>query len=139
MWIKVLGIIFFGVFAIAFSSDLYVIDYTYNSTGRGIEHGIDAGIIRSGIVVDAQQGIVQLEESSLKDATKSEFMRYMKMDMNLENAIMKNSEFDLNLTYDAEGVPWVQVEFHTRVSFSIPFIDYPVTVNRKIAYESIYK
>lgn len=139
MWVKVMGVILFGVLGIALLTDWYVIDRVYDAVGRGIEHSIDAGIVRSGIVTDAQQGVVQLEPEALKAATKSEFIRYLGLSTNLENAIMKDSSFDLKLDYDDNGVPWVQVEFHTKVSFSFPDIEYPVTVNRKVAYESIYK
>ncbi|EJW14338.1 hypothetical protein M5X00_24320 [Paenibacillus alvei] len=138
MWFKVIFSIFIGMIAIGFLSDLWVLDRTFNDAGRAIEHSLDAGIIESGIVEDAQQGIVRLEESALRDSTKAAFKRNMKLDQNLENKIMKNSQFDLSKTY-IDGVPWIQVEFKTHVTFSFPDVKYPITVNRKIAFESIYK
>ncbi|BFH18137.1 hypothetical protein J6TS7_38220 [Paenibacillus dendritiformis] len=138
MWIKAMFSIFIGMIAIGLMSDLWVLDRTYNDSGRAIEHSLDAGIIESGIVDDAQQGIVRLEESALRDATKAAFRRNMKLDQNLENKIMKNSHFELKKTY-IDGVPWIQVEFRTHVTFAFPDVQYPVTVKRKIAFESIYK
>lgn len=138
MWVKILGVILIGTIALGFISDLVVIDHVYSKGGRSIEHSIDAGIIKSGIVEDAQQGIVRLNESELKDATEAEFRHNMDLDSKLENKIMKNSQFNLQLTY-VDGIPWIEVEFRTHVSFTLPFIKYPITIRRKIAFESTYK
>lgn len=139
MWMKVLGVILFGILGLALLADLYVIEDIYDSAGRAVEHSIDAGIVRSGIVTDAQHGFVQLEQHALKAATQGEFIRSLKLDSNMENKVMKNSQFDLELKYDTDGIPWVEVVFKTQVSFSLPDIEYPVTVTRKIAYGSMYK
>lgn len=138
MWFKALFGVLIGIIAIGFLSDMLILDKTYTDSGRAIEHSIDAGIVESGIVEDAQQGIVRLEDSALKDATKAAFRRNMKLDEKLENKIMKDSSFDLKKTY-IDGIPWIQVEFRTHVSFSLPDVKYPVRVTRKIALESIYK
>lgn len=138
MWFKALFGVLLGIIAIGFLSDMLILDKTYTDSGRAIEHSIDAGIVESGIVEDAQQGIVRLEESALRDATKAAFRRNMNLDDKLENKIMKNSQFDLKKTY-VDSVPWIQVEFRTHVTFAFPDVQYPVTVKRKIAFESIYK
>jgi hypothetical protein len=139
MWVKLLFIIFFGTIGIAFLCDYFALDYVYSSAGRGIEHSIDAGIIKSGIVVDAQNGIVKLDGSSLETTVKKEFAKYMGMDSNLENKLLKDSNFELSLVYDQNEVPWVHVKFDTRMSFAIRGVEYPVKVNRKIDFESVYK
>lgn len=138
MWIKVLGMILFGVIGIAFLMDLIVVNYSYDSAGRGIEHALDAGIVKSGYVTDAQEGTIDLDEATLIQSTRQEFIRYMKMNNAMENKVMKDTSFEVQLSYDREGIPWVQVQFHAKVSFSIPGITYPVDVKRKIAYESTY-
>lgn len=137
--IKAYFIMLFGFIGLAFLAGWYVVDSTYQSTGRGIEQGLDAGIIKSGYVEDAQKGYVRLEEKSLQYAVKEAFRKNMNLDSQLENNIMKNSQFQLQLTHDSNGVPWIEVEFHTHVSLFIKQIQYPITVNRKIGYESIYK
>ncbi|MNW32167.1 hypothetical protein D3C74_91030 [compost metagenome] len=138
MWVKVLAVILFGTIALAFLTDLYVIEQTYGKAGRAIEHSIDAGIIHSGIVEDAQEGVVRLEVAALRESVRDEFQDYMHLDDNLENRIMKDSQFDVSISYNDE-VPIVNVLFSTSVSFSIPDIDYPITVKRNILYESVYK
>lgn len=138
MWIKVLGMILFGVIGIAFLMDLTIINYSYESAGRGIEHALDAGIIESGYVIDAQEGTVALDEEKLIQSTKQEFIRYMKFNNQMENQVMKDTSFQVQLSYDQEGIPWVQIQFHAKVSFSIPGVTYPVDVKRKIAYESTF-
>lgn len=138
MWVKILAIMLFGTIGLAFLADLYVIEQTYTDTGRAIGHSIDAGIIRSGIVEDAQEGVVRLEVTALKSAVRDEFQNYLGLDDKLENRIMKDSELDVSISYSDE-VPVVNVVFSTKVSFSIPDIDYPVTVKRNILYESVYK
>lgn len=139
MWVKLLAVILFGTMGLAFICDWVVLDYTYTSAGRGIEHAIDAGIIKSEIVLDAQNGTVQLQEAALQQAVKNEFVEYMDMDNSMENKIMKHSSFELHLRYDDNNVPWVEVAFNTHVSFAVRGVDYPVQVNRKIDFESVYK
>jgi hypothetical protein len=136
---KVVGIMLFGVIGLAFFTDWYVTDTVYDSTGRGIEHALDASIVKTGIVLDAQQGHVQLQQSQLLTTVKQEFIRNQNLNTEMENSIMKDSDLQLHLEYDANGVPWVTATFHTKVSFMLPFIEYPVTVYRKIAYEGVYK
>ncbi|WP_268627007.1 hypothetical protein [Paenibacillus alvei] len=138
MWVKVIAVILFGVIGLGFFCDYLVQDMVYSKTGRAIEHSIDAGIIKSGIVEDAKQGIVRLNPSDLKDATRSEFQRYMNLDSALENKVMKDSQFDLRMEY-IDGIPWIDVDFYTHVTFAFPDVKYTVRVNRKIAYESVYK
>lgn len=138
MWMKVIAVILFGTLGLAFVCDLIVIDEVYSKAGRAVEHSIDAGIIHSGIVEDAQQGIVRLNEPDLRDATQTAFRRNMNLDSQLQNKIIKNGRFNLKLDY-IDSVPWIQVEFKTDVSFSLPFIKYPITITRKVPYESIYK
>ncbi|MBA9086492.1 hypothetical protein FHR92_002970 [Fontibacillus solani] len=139
MWIKVLGVILFGTICLAFLCDLIVLDYAYSSAGRGVEHSIDAGIIKSGIVVDAQNGLVQLNKPALQAAAKAEFIKYMGLTGDMENNIMKNSSYELSLVYDENDVPWIEVKFYTHVSFTIRAVEYPVKVNRKIDFVSVYK
>lgn len=139
MWMKVFGVMLFGVFGLAFLTDWYVIDTVYDSTGRGIEHSLDASIVKTGIVLDAQQGNVQLQQSQLLSVVKQEFIRNQNLNAEMENSIMKDSDLQLHLEYDADGVPWVTAIFYTKVSFMLPFIEYPVAVNRTIAYEGVYK
>jgi hypothetical protein len=136
---KVVGIMLFGVIGLAFFTDWYVTDTIYDSTGRGIEHALDASIVKTGIVLDAQQGNVQLKQSQLLSVVKQEFIRNQNLSVAMENSIMKDSDLQLHLEYDSEGVPWITATFHTKVSFMLPDVQYPVTVNRKIAYEGVYK
>ena len=136
---KVFGVMLFGVLGLAVLTDWYVTDTVYDSAGRGIENALDASIVKTGIVLDAQQGNVQLQKSQLLSAVKQEFIRNQNLNTEMENSIMKDSDLQLHLEYDADGVPWVTAIFHTKVSFMLPFIEYPVTVNRKIAYEGVYK
>jgi hypothetical protein len=139
MWIKVCGAILFGLILIVLVMDLLVVDSVYDSTGRAMEHAIDAGIIRSGIVRDAQQGLVQLEQNALRSATRDAFIRSLSLNAAMENPVLKDSSFELHLTYDSGDVPWIDVVFRTHVSFALPGVAYPVTVHRNIPYESIYK
>lgn len=139
MWIKVLGAILFGLILVVLVMDLLVVDSVYDSTGRTIENAIDAGIIRSGIVTDAQQGRVQLEQNTLRSATREAFIQSLGLNDAMENPVMKSSSFELHLTYDSGDVPWIDVVFRTHVSFALPGVSYPVTVHRNIPYESIYK
>lgn len=139
MWIKVCGAILFGLILTVLIMDFLVVDSVYDSNGRAIEHAIDAGIIRSGIVTDAQQGLVQLEQNTLRAATREAFIQSLHLSSTLENPIMKDSSFELKLTYDSSDVPWIDVVFRTHVSFAIPGVTYPVTIHRNIPYESIYK
>ncbi|ULO07134.1 hypothetical protein H1230_30065 [Paenibacillus sp. 19GGS1-52] len=139
MWIKVCGAILFGLILTVLIMDFLVVDSVYDSNGRAIEHAIDAGIIRSGIVTDAQQGLVQLEQNTLRAATREAFIQSLHLSSALENPIMKDSSFELKLTYDSSDVPWIDVVFRTHVSFAIPGVTYPVTIHRNIPYESIYK
>ncbi|GGG06200.1 hypothetical protein GCM10010912_58530 [Paenibacillus albidus] len=139
MWIKVCGAILFGLILIVLVMDLLVVDSVYDSTGRAMEHSIDAGIVRSGIVTDAQQGKVQLEPNALRSATREAFRQALSLSGNLENAVMKDSQFELQLSYDADEVPWIDVVYRTHVSFALPGVQYPVTVHRNIPYESIFK
>ena len=138
MWVKLLGLILFGTICLAFLTDLYVIESTYRKAGPAIEHAIDAAIIRAGIVEDAQEGVVRLEVSTLRDAIRSEFQKYMDLDDNLENKIMNDSYLETFISYVDER-PIVNVKFNTNVSFTIPEIEYPVTVKRDVSYESVYK
>ncbi|MEK8212567.1 hypothetical protein [Paenibacillus sp. FSL L8-0463] len=139
MWVKVCGSILFGLILIVLIMDLLVIDSVYDSTGRAIEHSIDAGIVRSGIVTDAQQGKVQLEENALRSSTREAFRVALSLNSSLENPVMKNSQFELQLRYDADEVPWIDVVFRTHVSFALPGVQYPVTIHRNIPYESVFK
>lgn len=136
---KWIGVLLFGLLFISFITDRYVISYTYESAGRGIEHSIDAGIVKAGIVADAQSGVVQLDEESLRNTIRSEFIQNMKLDSTMEGNYMKNSALEVEINYDANDIPWIQAQFKTNVSFSLPWASYPIIVNRKIAYESIYK
>lgn len=138
MWVKVLAVMLIGTIALSFLTDVYVIEQTYRKAGRAIEHSLDSGIVASGIVEDAQEGIVRLELTALKDATRREFIRYMNLDEQLENKVMKDSQFDVSVSY-FDSIPVVNVKFKTNISFMIPDISYPITVNRNISYESIYK
>ncbi|MGG4108827.1 hypothetical protein AAXB25_33535 [Paenibacillus lautus] len=137
--IKAIGTILFGIIALALITDIVVVNYVHDSSGRAIEHSLDAGIVESGIVLDAQAGIVQLEPSSLKAAVQRQFIDSLNLSTSMENKVMKNSRMDLEMTYDGNDIPWIEVVFHTNVSFAIPGVTHDVTVNRKIAYESIYK
>lgn len=74
----------------------------------------------------------------LRSAVKREFIRYMNLDPLMENAYMSGSQLDLKISYDSDGIPWIQVEFKTRISYSIKEISYPLSLSRRIAYESIY-
>ncbi|MNN70583.1 hypothetical protein D3C81_1864490 [compost metagenome] len=103
-----------------------------------MEHAIDAGIIKSGIVTDAQAGVVQLEASSLASATREVFRESLGLSGSLENPVMKDSTFELTLHYDENEVPWIDVMFTTHVSFVMPGVSYPVRVHRNIPYESTY-
>jgi len=136
---KWLGVLLFSLLLLSFVTDRYVISYTYESAGRGIEHSIDAGIVKAGIITDAQAGFVQLDEDSLRNTIRSEFIRNMKLNSTMESKYMKQSALEIEINYDANDVPWIQARFKTQVSFSFPWASYPITVNRKIAYESIYK
>ncbi|MGG1669983.1 hypothetical protein ACIFOE_04900 [Paenibacillus sp. NRS-1783] len=136
---KIFYVLLFGMMILAFSSDYVLVRYSYYTAGEAIDHGIDAGIIKAGIITDAQEGYVQLEERSLRQAVRSAFRDNMKMDDNLEKPFMHNTTFDLKLIYDSNNVPWIEVTFLTHVSFVIHGVEYPVYVHRKIAYESIYK
>ncbi|NOU80777.1 hypothetical protein GC101_18095 [Paenibacillus sp. LMG 31459] len=138
MWMKIWGAILIGTLFVIFSCDTYTVKYLYTKSGRGIEQSIDAGIIEAGIVTDAQQGTVTLDENILKNAVKREFIRYMNLDSMMENAYMKNSQLDMSISYDSNGNPWIQVEFRTHISYSIRDISYPLTLSRRIAYESTY-
>lgn len=138
MWVKVLAAMLIGTIALSFLTDIYVIEQTYRKAGRAIEHSLDSGIVASGIVEDAQEGIVRLEPTALRDATKREFIRYMNLDDQLENKVLKDSQFDVSVSY-FDSIPVVNVKFKTNISFMIPDISYPITVNRNISYESIYK
>ncbi|MEK4108638.1 MULTISPECIES: hypothetical protein [Paenibacillus] len=138
MWMKLWGAILIGTFFFIFSFDTYSVSYLYAKSGRAFEHSIDAGIIESGIVTDAQQGTVTLDEDMLRSAVKREFIRYMNLDPLMENAYMSGSQLDLKISYDSDGIPWIQVEFKTRISYSIKEISYPLSLSRRIAYESIY-
>lgn len=135
---EIMGAILIGTFFVIFSFDTYSVGYLYAKSGRGFEHSIDAGIIESGIVTDAQQGTVTLDEDMLRSAVKREFIRYMNLDPLMENAYMSGSQLDLKISYDSDGIPWIQVEFKTRISYSIKEISYPLSLSRRIAYESIY-
>ena len=126
------------VFVLGFTADAITVYYVYESTGRAMEHALDAGIVKSGYVLDGQQGYVQLDEAKLKPAVKAEFARYLNLDGNLEGTVMSDSDFQLKLTYDSDGVPWIQTELSTHVTFAMG-IDYPLKVNRRIEFESIYK
>lgn len=137
--IKSIGTIFFGLIVVALLADWYVVNYVHESTGRAIEHSLDAGIIDSGIVLDAQAGVVQLEPGSLKVAVANHFIDSLDLSASMENKIMKNSQLSLEMKYDTNDIPWIEVLFHTDVTFAIPGITHDVTVNRIIAYESIYK
>ncbi len=139
MWIKVCGAILFGLILILLVMDLLVLDSVYDSNGRAIEHAIDSGIIRSGIVTDAQQGLIQLEQDTLRAATIQAFIQSQRLSAAMENPIMKDSSFELKLIYDSSDVPWIDVVFRTHVSFALPGVQYPVTIHRNIPYESIYK
>lgn len=136
MWIKVLGTILLGVMALAFLSDLYVIDTVYSKAGRSMEHALDAGIVKTTVSDDAQKGTIRVN-AELTAATRQAFRTNMDLDGDLENNILKNSQFELRPHYHGE-VPIIEVEFHTNVSFSLPFIQYPITVKRQIDYQSIY-
>lgn len=138
MWVKVLAAMLIGTIALSFLTDVYVIEQTYRKAGRAIEHSLDSGIVESGLVEDAQEGIVRLEPTALRDATKREFIRYMNLDDQLENKVLKDSQFDVSVSY-FDSIPVVNVKFKTNISFMIPDISYPITVNRNISYESIYK
>ncbi|WP_213428532.1 MULTISPECIES: hypothetical protein [Paenibacillus] len=135
---KIMAIILFGSMGLAFVLDLIVINEVHSQAGRAIEHSIDAGIVYSGKVEDAKQGIVRLDEWALREATRSEFQKNMGLDNHLENKIIKNGQFRLKLDY-IEETPLILVEFGGDVSFSLPFLDYPITVQRRVPYESIYK
>ena len=138
MWVKLLGLILFGTICLAFTMDLYVIETTYRKAGPAIEHSIDAAIVRAGIVEDAKEGVVRLEVSTLRDAVRDEFQKYMGLDSNLESEIMKDSQLETFITYHGER-PIINVKFNTNVSFTVPEIEYPITVKRDISYESVYK
>ncbi|MGG3278959.1 hypothetical protein [Paenibacillus solani] len=137
--IKSIGTIFFGLIVVALLADWFVVNYVHETTGRAIEHSLDAGIIESGIVLDAQAGVVQLKPDTLKAAVKKNFIDSLNLSGSMENKVMKKSEMSLEMEYDGNDVPWIEVLFHTNVTFAIPGITHDVTVNRKIAYESIYK
>ncbi|WP_338709189.1 hypothetical protein [Paenibacillus amylolyticus] len=136
---KVLGLILIGILVIAFISDYLVVNSVYENSGRGIEHAIDAGIVKAGYVTDAQSGFVQLNQASLDAAIRSEFIRNLKLDATMKNPVMKDTSMDISIDYTSSDVPWISVQFKTNVSFLLPFITYPVTINRSIAYESVYK
>ncbi|MDN4090915.1 hypothetical protein [Paenibacillus polymyxa] len=140
MWVfKSMFILWVGIAIIILSTDRYVAYAVREHAGRSIEQSLDGGIIASGYVTDAQNGYVQLEEKSLEQAARLLFRKNMNLDSNLENRLMKGSDFKLKLTHDTDGVPWVEVEFHTHVSFFFGDHPYPINVARKIGYESIYK
>jgi len=137
MWIKVCGVILFGMIFLVLIMDLLVVDSVYDSSARAMEHSIDAGIIRSGIVTDAQQGLVQLNQSALHSATRNAFQYALNLSPELENVNMTDSTFILNLSYKND-VPWIDVVFETHVSFALPGVQYPVRIHRNVPYESIY-
>lgn len=138
MWTKIIGVILFGGIMVLFLMDMSVLYYVRESNGQAIEQAIDAGIIKSGIATDAQQGKVELNESTLTAATREAFRAAQGLDAQLENAVQKNSSFKLHLTYDANGVPWIAVVFETHVSFALTGVEYTAKVYRNIPFESVY-
>lgn len=138
MWLKIIFISMIMILMIGFTADAITVYYVYESTGRAMEHALDAGIVKSGYVLDGQQGYIQLDEARLKPTVKSEFARYLGLDGNLEGNVMSDSNFQLKLSYDSSGVPWIHTELSTHVTFAMG-IDYPLQVNRRIEFESIYK
>ncbi|MEC0167368.1 hypothetical protein [Paenibacillus graminis] len=138
MWFKTFGTILFGLIMIAFIADLSVVYSVHDSSGRAIEHAIDAGIVQSTISADAQEGHVQLQGDVLISTIKDRFRSSMNLSAGLENSVMKNSQLEVFLHYDSNGVPWVDVTFVTQVSFVLPGVHYPVNVRRVIPYESDY-
>lgn len=139
MWIvKAMFILWACIILGIVTTDRYIAYAVKENAGRAIEQSLDAGIVAAGHVTDAQNGYVQLDETLLKRTIKETFRDNMNLDLNLENRLMKNTTFELDLVYDADGIPWMEVEFHTTVSFLLPNIEYPVDVARKIDFQSIY-
>lgn len=119
-------------------TDRYIAFAVKENAGRAIEQSLDAAIVAAGYETDAQNGYVQLNETRLKQAAVTTFRQNMNLDSNLENRLMKDTIFTVDLVYDNNGVPWMEVEFHTTVSFLLPNMEYPVDVARRIDFQSIY-
>lgn len=137
--IKWIFILFIGMIGIGFTVDYLVITDGHESVGRSMEQALDSGIIASEYIDDASKGSVQIDVAVLQKAVREEFQRNMRLDANLENNVYKNTTFIINYRYDAYGKPWIQMEFHTRVSFMFgEIISYPIDIKRNIAYEAAY-
>jgi len=138
MWFKVVGAMFFGVIALALLSDLYVVYTIHQKAGRSIQHALDAGIVQATHENPLTKGNIELVKYEVMATAREVFQESMNVDEKLENEMMSDSQLQFDIYYNGK-TPMVEAIFHTQVSFSVPFIEYPVTVKRKIDYQSIYK
>ncbi len=138
MWMKMIGVIVFGVIALGFITDGVAAYKTYFAISRGMELALDSAIVHSYDEQSARGGLVQLDKDTLRQTAKEELARTLKLDNQLNGTFLKDSTLELDISYDDDRDPVLIMTFRSHFSFTFKGVSYPVQVAKKVPYYTDY-
>ncbi|MBU7007060.1 hypothetical protein [Phosphitispora fastidiosa] len=128
--------------------DLGMVYITYDKLAKVTEQALDAAITAGINPEDAYLGRINIDSVSARDTALAYFRDNLGLDTNLENDILKNTQFLISVNQDTDphhaGTrPYLEGQVSTRVTVISPKLfdsgGIPIRVKKTVFHRSTYK